>query len=134
MSKNLVFAGERPAISLPVPAGTRTGDPVKVGGFIGVAETDRTEVVSGKQYGGVGNPDGYASVAIDGCYALATTDAVSAAATPIYITGSGPFTLTTTSSGNTLFGHTRPVIDKGVATGATKASGAGTVNVELVRI
>jgi predicted RecA/RadA family phage recombinase len=135
MSKNCVFAGESPAISLPVPAGTRSGDPVKVGGQIGVADTDRAgDVVNGKTLGGVGHPAGYAAVAPDGTYSLPVADAVSAAETPIYITGSGPFTLTTTPGSNTLFGHTVPVIDKGVATGATKASGAGNVNVRLVRI
>ncbi|WKN47142.1 capsid cement protein [Nocardioides sp. Arc9.136] len=134
MSKNQVFAGSSPALSLPVPAGTRSGDPVKVGGQIGVADTDRTEVVNGKQYGGVGHPDGYAAVAPDGTYALPVADAVNAAETPIYISGAGPFTLTTTAEGNTLFGHTVPVIQRGVATGATKAAGAGTVNVRLVRI
>lgn len=132
MSKNLVFAGTSPALSLPVPAGTRSGDPVLVGGIIGVAETDRTEVVDGKQYGGVGNPDGYASVAPDGTYALEVPEAVAAAGTPVYITAANA--LTTTATGNTLFGHTVPVIDRGVATGATKAAGAGTVNVKLVRI
>lgn len=137
MSKNLVFAGESPAISLPVPAGTRSGDPVIVGGIIGVCETDRTELVSGVQYGGVGNPDGYASVAPDGTYSLKVPEAVSAAGTKIYIVAADN-SLTTTASGNTLFGHTVPVIDKGVATGATKAADSGgvegTVNVRLVRI
>ncbi|UIU47072.1 DUF2190 family protein [Microcystis phage MinS1] len=133
MSKNLVFAGTSPALSLPVPAGTRSGAPVKVGGIIGVCETDRTEVVSGKQYGGVGNPDGYASVAVDGTYALPVPEQVTAAGTAIYIVAADN-SLTTTATDNTLFGHTVPVIDKGVATGATKAAGAGTVNVKLVRI
>lgn len=131
--KNRVFAGNTPAVSLPVPAGTRAGAPVKVGGFIGVCATDRTEVVNGKQFGGVGNPDGYASVDVDGCFALSVPEAVAAAGTAIYIVAADN-TLTTTAGGNTLFGHTRPVIDKGVATGATKAGGAGTVNVQLVRI
>lgn len=135
MSKNQVFAGDTPALSLPVTAGKRSGDPVKVGGIVGVCETDRTEVVSGKQYGGVGNPDGYASVAVDGVYSLLVPEVVSAAGTAIYITAGE--TLTTTVGSNTLFGHTVPVIDKGVATGATKAADGGTpgrVNVKLVRI
>lgn len=135
MSKNCVFAGPSPAISLPVPAGTRSGDPVKVGGLIGVAEGDRAgDVVSGKTLGTVGSPAGHAPVAPDGTYALPVADAVSADGTAIYITGSGPFTLTTTASGNTLFGHTVPVVQRGVASGGTKGAGAGTVNVRLVRI
>lgn len=129
MSKNCVFPGDSPALSLPVPAGTRSGTAVIVGGIVGVAETDRTELVSGVQYGAPGNPDGYASVAPDGTYSLPTTDAVAAAGTAIYITSGG--VLTTTASGNTLFGHTVPVINRGVASGATKSSGAGNVNVAI---
>lgn len=136
MSKNLVFAGSSPAISLPVPSGTKSGDPVKVGGIIGVCEGDRRELVSGVQYGTVGSPDGYAPVAPDGTYSLKVPEVVSAAGTPIYITSANA--LTTTATNNTLFGHTVPVIDKGVATGATKAvdSGGvqGVVNVRLIRI
>lgn len=137
MSKNLVFRGESPALSLPVPAGTRSGDPVKVGGHIGVCDTDRTEVVDGKQYGGVGNPAGYASVAPDGVYALEVPEEITTVGTPVYIvTADNSLTTATVTAtvNNTLFGHTTPVIDKGVASGATKAAGAGTVNVKLVRI
>jgi predicted RecA/RadA family phage recombinase len=131
MSKNLVYAGHKPALSLPVPSGTKSGDPVLVGGIVGVAETDRAATTNGVRTGGVGNPDGYASVAVDGVYSLPCTDAVAAAGTKIYITGSGPFTLTTTATSNTLFGVTVPVIQRGVASGATKSSGAGNVNVAI---
>lgn len=139
MSKNCVFAGTEPAISLPVPAGTRSGDPVIVGGIIGVCETDRTEVVDGKQYGGVGNPAGYASVAPDGAYSLKVPEVVNAAGTPIYIVAADNSLTTDDNAGaNALFGHTVPVIDKGVASGATKVVDAGgvegTVNVRLARI
>lgn len=135
MSKNLVFAGESPALSLPVTALKRSGDPVKVGGIVGVCETDRTEVVSGKQFGGVGHPDGYAAVAVDGVYSLLVPEVVASAGTPIYITAGE--VLTTMVGSNTLFGHTVPVIQRGAATGATKAADGGTpgrVNVKLVRI
>lgn len=133
MSKNLVFAGESPAIALPVPAGTRSGAPVKVGGIVGVAETDRVETVAGVKYGeGSGNPDGYASVAPDGTYSLPVPDAVAAAGTAIYIDGSND--LTTTAAGNTLFGHTVPTVLRGVASGATKGAGAGNVNVRIARV
>lgn len=137
MSKNQVLAGETPAIILAVPAGTRAGDPVLSGGFVGVAETDRTEVVSGKQYGGVGVPDGCASVSVDGTYSLLVPEVVSANATPIYITGAGPYTLTTTVGSNKLFGHTQHIVQRGALTGGTKAVDSGTpgrVNVKLVRI
>jgi len=139
MSKNQVLAGQSPALSLPVPALTRSGDPVLVGGLIGVCETDRTELVDGKQYGGVGNPDGYASVAPDGVYSLKVPEVVSAAGTPIYIVAADNTLTTDDDTGaNPLFGHTVPVIQRGAATGATKAvdSGGveGVVNVKLVRI
>ena len=138
MSKNCVFKGESPAISLPVPAGTRSGDPVIVGGIVGVCETDRTEVVSGKQYGGVGNPDGYASVAPDGVYSLFVPEVVTTVATPIYIVVADNTLTTDDNTGaNPLFGHTVPVIDKGVATGGTKVVDGATpltVNVHIARI
>lgn len=129
MAKNRVYAGNEPALSLPVPAGTRTGKAVIVGGIVGVAATDRTEEVGGVKFGAPGNPAGYASVEVSGAFSLPVADAVNAAATPIYIEADGD--LTTTASGNTLFGHTVPVIDKGVATGATKSAGAGNVNVRI---
>jgi hypothetical protein len=130
MAKNRVFAGNEPAVSLPVPAGVRSGDPVAVGGIIGVAATDRTELAGGKQYGAPGNPDGYASVEVDGTWSLSVPDAVAAAGTPIYIV-TATRALTTTAAGNVLFGHTVPVIQRGVATGATKGAGAGNVNIRL---
>lgn len=131
MSKNCVFAGEKPAIALPVPAGTKSGDPVIVGGIVGVAETDRaaTDGTTGV-HTGPSLPDGYASVAVDGTYSLPVADAVAAAGTAIYIPAAGG-ALTTTATSNVLFGRTVPVIDKGVASGATKASGAGNVNIAI---
>lgn len=133
MSKNCVYAGSKSAISLPVPAGTRSGDPVIVGGIVGVCETDRTEVVSGKQYGGVGHPDGYAAVAPDGAYELKVPEAVAAAGTAIYIVVADNTLTTDDNTGaNPLFGHTVPVIDKGAASGATKAADSGGVEGTVV--
>lgn len=131
MSKNLVYAGKKPAMSLPVPSGVKSGDPVLVGTIVGVAETDRAATTNGVRTGGVGNPDGYASVAVDGTYSLPCADAVAAAGTAIYITSANPAVLTTTATSNVLFGHTVPVIQRGVASGASKASGAGNVNIAI---
>jgi predicted RecA/RadA family phage recombinase len=131
MSKNQVYAGSRPALPLPVPAGTKSGEPVIVGGIVGVAETDRAATTNGV-HTGPGLPDGYASVQPDGTYSLPVADAVSAAGTKIYIV-TADRSLTTTASGNTLFGYTVPVIVRGVATGATKSSGAGNVNVAIAQ-
>lgn len=139
MSKNLVFAGQQPALALPVPTGIRSGDPVRVGGINGVAETDRVETVSDVKYGeSSGNPAGYASVAPDGTYALKVPEVVSAVGTKIYIiTATNLLTTSANSGANPLFGVTVPVIERGVATGGTKAvdSGGveGTVNVRIIQ-
>lgn len=129
MSKNLVFKGQKPAIAMPVPAGTRSGDPVRVGGINGVCDTDRVETVDDVAYGAsTGNPAGYASVAPDGVYSLKVPEVVSAPFTPIYIVEADNSLTTDDDTGaNPLFGHTQPVIVRGVATGATKAVDSGGV-------
>jgi hypothetical protein len=132
MSKNCVFPGSSPAKSLPVPSGTKAGQPVKVGGFIGVCETDRNE---GDGLDRAGNPTGYASVA-----PTAATRCRSPRRWARWACRSTSRAATRSprrSGSNTLFGHTRPVIDKGVASGATKSADGGTagyVNVELIRL
>jgi hypothetical protein len=101
-------------ISLPVPSGKKSGDPVRVGGLNGVCQTDRARtagitptnadgtVNATYDFGG-GNPEGYASVKLDG----AATFQVSFAANPgdpIYILADGS-ALTATATSNNLFGH-----------------------------
>ena len=135
MAKNCILAPTEPAVVLPVPSGCVSGDPVKVGGFVGIAAADRADAATKK--GAVGCPDGYAPVEKTGLWEVKVPEVVSAAGTAIYIVGSGP-DLTTTASGNTLFGHTEPIIQRGVAVGATKAvdSGGveGTVYVRPVKV
>ena len=63
-------------ISLPVPAGTVSGAPVRVGILNGVAETTRGEG---------GNPADHASVWLDGSYHLPVTGAVAKIGDPVYI-------------------------------------------------
>lgn len=134
MSKNQVY-DEISVISLPVPAGTKSGDPVKVGNFVGVADTDVQDDSHATTYpisrGGVGNPNGYASVNIDPecAYLVDCADAVTGPGTPVYITGAGPFTITTTAAGNTRFGTTLPGPGNAYA---SKAAGAGKVLVKLI--
>ena len=53
-------------VSLPVPAGTVSGDPVRVGILNGVAQTDRA---STSNWGG-GNAAGEASVWLDGSHQI----------------------------------------------------------------
>ena len=108
---NQIYVGNEPALSLPVPAGTKAGDPVKVGSFVGVAATDRADstvnpiTAASANANSSGNPDGYASVEVSGTYLIAVTGAITAPGTPIYLVAGTPATLSTTASGNTLFGY-----------------------------
>lgn len=110
--KNTVFH-DATKLSLPVPAGTKSGAPVLVGALIGVTATAEGEG---------GNPAGFASVWRHGAYDLEVTGALTAVGTPVYITTAGA--LTATTGENTLFGY---ALD-------TKSSGAGTVRVALAQV
>lgn len=107
--------------SAAVPSGTASGAPVLVLG-------DVPAVTSTKEGEG-GNAAGRASVQTKGVFPLAITDAVSTEGTKVYLTSGGA--LTTTSSGNTLFGRT---VHSPEGIGGTKSSGAGTVNVRLAKV
>lgn len=75
MAKNEIFRhGDH--MSLPVPSGTKPGDPVKVGALNGVAQTAVNEG---------GNPEGHASVWLSGVHTFPVTGAVEAVGAPIYI-------------------------------------------------
>lgn len=104
-------------VSLPVPAGTVAGAPLRLGaaatGLNVITETDvaKTDVSptnadgtrnTNYNYGG-GNPHGYASCWLDGAHEFTVAFAVAAIADPIYITPGNA--LTTTASGNQLYGH-----------------------------
>ena len=128
MAKNNVY-GFTKSQSLPVAAGTKSGDAVKSGAYVGVALTDR-QAAAAANVPNTSNPVGNASVALDGTWTLPCADAVAAVGTALYIVGNGP-TVTTTASGNTLLGYSADVIKGGVATGGTKAAGAGTINVTI---
>jgi len=109
-------------LALPVPAGTKAGDPVKIGSLIGVCATDE---------GAGGNIAGYASVELgDHAYTLDVDGAVSGPGTPVYIVAADN-SLTTTATGNTLFGHTVPKADGGMA---AKATGVGPIIVKLAQV
>lgn len=114
----------RPAseLSLPVPSGTKSGDPVKVGALVGVAATDR---------GAGGNIATHATVLMDDrAYMLDVDGAITGVGQPIYIVAADN-TLTVTATANTLFGHSVPKAD---GTFATKATGVGPAIVKLAKV
>lgn len=94
-------------IEVPVPAGTKAGDPVKVGQICGVAQIDR-------------QADGKATVWLDGSHDVPVTGAVAFAA-PVYINGSG--TLTATATGNFVWGTA--LADKGTGTAPLEVAPVG---------
>lgn len=113
MATNEIFR-DADHISLPVPTGTKAGDPVKVGSLIGVAEIDRQS-------------DGEATVWRKGEHRLSCSDAVTAVGTPLYVAGDGTSRITavtTTATSNTLFGYAH----------GTKTAGTGTIPVILSQV
>lgn len=106
MALNEVFK-EGNHISLPVPDGTLSGKPLRIGILNAVAETDeggQSVVVNGitQQTGGVGNADNFASLSLVGAWNLPVTGAVASVGQAIYIKSDN--TLTATATGNFLFG------------------------------
>lgn len=114
---NMIFKSDS-FISLPVPEGIKSGDPVVVGDLVGVAITD--------EGGGVGNFPGFASVALEGGarlnVAAGTTYAVG---DTVYIAADGTISKTSTG-GNKRFG-------KVTHEPKTVAAGAGSVIVKIVQ-
>lgn len=90
MALNEIFKVGK-SISLPVPTGTKSGDPVRVGVLNGVAVVDE----------GTGfNAEGWTSVDMFGGHLYELAGA--AVGDAVYITSAGD--LTTTASGNKLWG------------------------------
>lgn len=131
MATNEVYRPDKHR-SMPVPDGTKAGDPVRIGMINGVAVTDRAAVTAvgspfsadgsantAYNYGG-GNPDGYASVWTWGGHWLI----VKAATKPnfgdgVYFDPAGtPTKLTVTAGSLALFGAVESVapIDNGDGT------------------
>lgn len=113
MASNEIFR-DADHLSLPVPSGKKSGDPVRVGGLNGVCQTDRanTSVSPTNSDGtrntsynaGGGNPDGHATVWLKGAHEVVVAFAVSNIGDPVYMLADGSG-LTGTASGNNLFGH-----------------------------
>lgn len=89
MATNEVFR-EADHLTLPVPSGVKSGDPVLVGSLPGVAQTDR-------------DANGNATVWLDGAYRLTVTGAVVNVGDPVYIAADR--SLSVTATGNTVFGY-----------------------------
>lgn len=107
MAKNMRLP-EALHISLPVPAYVKSGDPVAVGAFRGVAQINR-------------EADGTATIWMNGSAELQVTGAVASIGLPIYIT---PATgaLGVVATDNVLFGYAL----------GTKAAAVGPLEVALL--
>lgn len=126
MALNEVFK-EGIALSLPVPDGTLSGKPLRIGVLNAVAQTDEggaTAVINGitQITGGVGNADNFASVSLVGAWELDVAGAVATVGQAIYFKTSDG-SLTATSTGNFLFG----------AALRTKGTGTGPLVVKLLQ-
>ena len=91
-------------ISIPVPEGVKSGEPVQVGNINGVAQIDR-------------EADGTATVWLDGSWDIEVTGALATVGLPVYITDER--TLTATAADGTPWGIAL----------ATKAAAAAPVEV-----
>lgn len=106
MATNTVFE-DGDYLSLPVPASTASGAPVRVGGLNAVTQTAEGEG---------GNAAGFASCMLKGVHELDVTLAAAAdAGDPVYITSANA--LTDTATGNSVFGH---LVEDLAATGAAR--------------
>lgn len=113
MATNEVYR-EADSLPLPVPTGTKSGDPIKVGSLVGVALIDR-------------EADGTATVRLKGAFALTVADAVTAVGAPLYVIGDGTSritSLTNAAAGNTLFGYAL----------ATKTAAAAVIPVRITQV
>lgn len=95
-------------ISLPVPDGTVSGAPVKVGQICGVAITDK-------------RADGNATVWLDGSWTVDVAGAVASVGAPVYIKADN--TLTATATGNYVWGVSLGT--KGTGTGPLEVAPVG---------
>ena len=103
MAKNLRL-DDALHITLPVPSGVKSGEPVAVGAFRGLAIIDR-------------DADGESTIWLNGSAEYTVTGAVASVGLPIYITSAR--VLNTTATDNQLFGYSL----------GTKAAAAGPLEV-----
>lgn len=129
MATNEIFR-DADHLPLPVPAGKKAGDPVRIGGLNGVCQTDRANTnvdvlnadgtPNAAYNAGGGNPHGYASVWLKGAHRFTVAFAVANVGDPIYILADGS-ALTATATNNNLYGHAL----------TTKAAASGPLTVRL---
>lgn len=109
MARNEVFKDAN-YLSLPVPVGTLSGDPVRVGGINAVALTDEptawhAEHGEWDQHPS-GNKDGYASCTLVGAYRIpVATATLLDVGDPVYITPTNGLTTTDNTGANPVFGY-----------------------------
>lgn len=114
MAKNFIFK-EAEYLSLPVPAGTRAGKPVRIGALNAITVTDEGAATQTIQLGagvsitqpsgGIGNAAGFASVALHGAAELDVLGATLADCSTLVHIKIADNTLTTTpAAGTRLFG------------------------------
>ncbi len=102
-------------LSLPVPEGTKSGDPVLAGGVLpGYAKTNEGEA---------GNAEGFASVWTKGAANVPVTGAITAVLQKVYIPAAGG-ALTATATGNVLWGYALK----------TKGAGSGVIPVKIAQV
>ncbi|UAL31544.1 hypothetical protein K8W59_08970 [Nocardioides rotundus] len=133
MAGNEVFR-DGDCVSVPVPVGTRAGDPVRVRGLNGWAQTDRANAsvspmnADGSRnvaynYGG-GNPDGHATVWLRGAPVFEVDFAVKAG-DPVFITVDGTNRLAgAAGEGLVRYGHALAAKPAGVGALAVRVSNA----------
>ena len=112
MSTNEIYEASDP-LPAPVPAGTKSGDPVRIGGLNGIAIVNRAAASTGPLNAdgslntaynrGGGNADGNASVKYSGAFKLSVTStAAPTYGQAIYLAAAG---LTTTAGSDPLWGY-----------------------------
>lgn len=110
MATNIIFE-EGDSITLPVPAGTLSGEPVLVGSLPGVALTSRDDTT------------GTATVRLEGVALLNVAGAITNVGDPVYIV-TADRSLTATATGNTVFGY---ALD-------SKATGTAPIRVRIAEV
>lgn len=131
MAKNVVWK-DADYLSLPVPTGTLSGSPVRIGSLNGLTQTDEGSVEIARanaiapnystSNGASGNKAGWASVALKGAARVEVTGAIATVGLPVYIvTATNKLVVTDNTGANPLFGHAL----------GTKAAGAGDIIVRI---